>query len=77
MLKNIGDTFLDMGGWAKGHVWVNGHHLGRYWRIGPQQALYVPGSWLRRGRNSVIIFDPETDGPHEIRGVKDPIWRTP
>ena len=31
-----GDTFLDMRGWDKGIVFVNGHHLGRYWKVGPQ-----------------------------------------
>ena len=43
----VGDTFLDLRGWEKGTVWVNGHHLGRFWQIGPQQTLYVPGPWLR------------------------------
>ena len=26
------DTFVRMGGWAKGSVWVNGFSLGRYWQ---------------------------------------------
>lgn len=33
----IGDTYLDMSGYTKGYVWVNGHNLGRYWKVGPQQ----------------------------------------
>ncbi|MGH9481338.1 MAG: beta-galactosidase, partial [Terriglobales bacterium] len=42
-LEASGDTFLDMRGWGKGYVWVNGHNLGRYWERGPQQTLYLPG----------------------------------
>src|SRR4030095_13140491 len=52
-LGATGDTFLDTRGWTKGTVWVNGHHLGRFWDIGPQQTLYVPGPWLRVGTNEV------------------------
>jgi beta-galactosidase len=57
VLQAVGDTFLDMSGWDKGYVWVNGHNLGRFWRRGPQQSLFLPGCWLRRGRNEVIVFD--------------------
>jgi beta-galactosidase len=56
-LKETGDTFLDMSGYTKGIVWVNGHNCGRYWKIGPQQRLYCPGVWLKRGRNDLLVFD--------------------
>ena len=46
-VSKIGDTFLDMRGWAKGIVFVNGINLGRYWQVGPQQTLYLPGAWLQ------------------------------
>lgn len=55
--KSPADTWLDMSGWTKGIVWVNGHNLGRFWSIGPQQTLYVPGCWLRRGRNDILVLD--------------------
>ena len=51
------DTFLDMSSWRKGIAWVNGRNLGRFWCIGPQQTLYVPGCWLRKGKNSVVVLD--------------------
>ncbi|MBQ6010786.1 MAG: beta-galactosidase [Kiritimatiellae bacterium] len=51
------DTFLDMRDWTKGIVWVNGHNLGRFWSIGPQQTLYLPGCWLRKGGNEVVVLD--------------------
>jgi beta-galactosidase GanA len=41
------DTFLNLPGGIKGVVFLNGHNLGRYWTIGPQQQLYVPGAWLK------------------------------
>jgi beta-galactosidase len=63
-LKKTGDTFLNTSAFGKGQVYVNGHALGRYWKIGPQQTLYVPGCWLKKGRNEVIVLDvvgPEAD----------------
>lgn len=56
-LKKTGDTFLNMEAFGKGQVYVNGHALGRFWRIGPQQTLYIPGCWLKKGRNEVIVLD--------------------
>jgi len=38
---------------------VNGHALGRFWKIGPQKTLYVPGPWLKKGANEVVVFDVE------------------
>ena len=63
-LKKVGDTFLNMETWGKGQVWVNGHAIGRFWSIGPQQTLYVPGCWLKKGKNEVIVLD--VVGPREI-----------
>ena len=36
---------------------VNGHAIGRFWEIGPQQTLYMPGCWLKKGRNEIIVLD--------------------
>ncbi|HEY4788754.1 MAG TPA: beta-galactosidase, partial [Bacteroidales bacterium] len=58
-IQKIGDVFLDMHGWGKGIVFVNGHNLGRYWRVGPQQTLYLPGCWLKKDRNEVTIFEQQ------------------
>lgn len=51
------DTFLDMTNWGKGIVFVNGHNLGRYWKVGPQQTLYVPGCWLKAGENKFVVLE--------------------
>ncbi len=72
-LAQVGDTFLDMGNWGKGAVWVNGHNLGRFWNIGPQQTLYCPGPWLKQGRNEIIVLD--LNGPRQpvVTGLSEPI----
>ncbi len=72
-LAATGDTFLDMRGWGKGTVWINGHHLGRFWNIGPQQTLYVPGPWLRRGVNDAIVFDLERPERQTLAGLAQPM----
>jgi beta-galactosidase len=71
-LQTTGDTFLDLRGWGKGAVWVNGYALGRFWNIGPQQTLYLPGPWLKKGSNEVVIF---TLGAHttHLRGLREPV----
>merc|ERR1719469_410771 len=52
------DTFLDMRGFTKGLVWVNGKNLGRFWETaGPQDTLYLPGPFLRSGANEVVVLD--------------------
>ena len=56
-LAQPADTYLDLSGYQKGVVWVNGHNLGRYWEIGPQKRLYCPATWLKRGANQIIVFD--------------------
>lgn len=72
-LSQIGDTFLDTRGFGKGTVWVNGHPLGRFWSIGPQRTLFLPGVWLRKGANSVIIFDLFGQSGRQIETVDRPI----
>lgn len=76
-LSALGSSFIDMRGWGKGHVWINGHHLGRFWKIGPQQSLYVPASWLRRGRNEIVVLDVEAGTHRSVRGSTEPVFETP
>lgn len=60
-VKKVGDVFLDMRGWGKGIVFVNGINIGRYWKVGPQQTLYLPGCWLNKDLNKVVIFEQQND----------------
>lgn len=55
--EEVGDTFLRIDGWKKGIAWINGFNLGRYWEVGPQRALYIPGPLLRKGRNEIVLFE--------------------
>lgn len=72
-LSEAGDTFLDTRGWDKGVVWINGHNLGRYWEIGPQQTLYVPGPWLKKGRNEVVVYESNGVQKPALQGLATPI----
>jgi beta-galactosidase len=67
-LDETSDTFIDMTNFVKGFVWVNGHNLGRYWEIGPQTRLYCPASWLREGKNEIIVFDLHKTTAGSVRG---------
>jgi beta-galactosidase len=73
-LSSLGDTFLDMRGWGKGYMWVNGHNLGRYWKIGPQQCLFLPATWLTKGINAVVVLDLEPTDHRTLQGITIPIW---
>jgi beta-galactosidase len=72
-LRGVGDTYLDMHGFGKGFVFVNGHNLGRYWQIGPQQTLYVPAVWLKKGTNEVVVFDQLKSGHTELSTFDHPV----
>jgi beta-galactosidase len=72
-LTKTGDTFLDMRPWGKGVVWVNGHNLGRFWNIGPQQTLYCPAPWLKIGRNEIVVFELNGAQHHTVAGLCKPI----
>lgn len=72
-LTKTGDTFLDMSNWSKGMVWVNGHAIGRYWEIGPQQTLYVPGCWVKEGINEVIVLDMASPKESISQGLRQPV----
>lgn len=73
-VTKIGDTFLDMRGFTKGFVWVNGHNLGRFWKIGPQQTLFLPGAWLKKGQNEVVVLDEgKREGAVILKSLDKPI----
>ena len=72
-LEKTGDCFVDMSGWGKGAVWVNGKSLGKFWQIGPQQTLYLPGPWLKKEKNEIVVFEMEDTGCRTLRGLDKPI----
>ncbi|MNT50153.1 Beta-galactosidase precursor [compost metagenome] len=73
-LTKKGDTFLDMRDWGKGIVFINGINIGRYWSVGPQQTLYVPGCWLKEGTNEIVIFEQKNDKLQtSVKSIETPI----
>lgn len=52
------DCFVDMSGFKKGCVFINGFNLGRYWEAGPQVTLYIPKGVLK-AENEIVIFEQE------------------
>lgn len=71
------DGFLLLQGFRKGFVSVNGFNLGRYWDVGPQLSLYLPGPLLKRGSNEVIVFDVDHPSSGELpvlRVVPEAVW---
>ena len=67
-----GDCFVNMEGFTKGYVFVNGFNLGRYWSIGPQKALYLPGSLLKE-ENEIIIFETENCKVDSVKIQAEPM----
>lgn len=61
-----GDCFVNMNGFTKGYVFVNGFNLGRYWNIGPQKSLYLPGALLKEN-NEIIIFEFEKHSNTQVK----------
>ena len=59
--------------WGKGCVWINGHNLGKYWKIGPQQTIFVPAEWLKKGQNEIIIFELLKSEQSTLQGLEGPI----
>lgn len=72
-VKRPADTFLNFETWGKGLVYVNGHPMGRIWEIGPQQTLYMPGCWLRKGENEILVFDILGPRDLSVEGLKEPL----
>jgi len=72
-LNTVADTYFDMSNWGKGVVWVNGHNLGRYWAIGPQQTLYVPKEWLKKGNNEVAVLELINPTQNTMKAIDKPI----
>lgn len=72
-LDKVEDTYFDMRDFGKGSLWVNGHHVGRYWQVGPQQTLYIPAPWLREGENEVVVFEMLKMWQSELSGLDHPI----
>lgn len=68
------ETFIDVTNFGKGIVLVNGHHCGRFYQVGPTGSLYIPGPFLKRGENIIVIFETEGVFADEIILNDKPIY---
>ena len=66
------DTFLDFEGFGKGCAFINGFNLGRYWEIGPQKRLYLPAPLLKKGSNTIVMFETEGKAADSILLAGEP-----
>lgn len=66
------DTYLELSEFGKGIAYVNGHHLGRFWNVGPTLSLYIPHSYLKEGANRIIIFETEGEYKDHIHLTRKP-----
>jgi beta-galactosidase len=73
VVNEVADTYLDMSSFGKGFVFLNGRHLGKYWQIGPQQTIYVPACWLKKGANEMIVFDALKGGHTTLNTLQHPV----
>ncbi len=67
------DCFVRLKGFTKGFVMVNGFNLGRFWKVGPQQTLYLPGCILQ-DENEIIVFEQEGYTKPQIEIIDHPIY---
>lgn len=71
---------LDVHGLTKGQLYLNGHHVGRYWTatakgkaVPPQSRHYLPACWLRTDSpNELMIFDEHGGNPAKCKLIRDP-----
>uniref|UniRef100_A0A0K0F8Z6 Glyco_hydro_35 domain-containing protein n=1 Tax=Strongyloides venezuelensis TaxID=75913 RepID=A0A0K0F8Z6_STRVS len=80
-ISDVHDTYIFLPGFTKGVVVINGYNIGRYWNVmGPQQSLYVPASFLKKGSNRIIVFELEgnvlcnSSNGCFVHFIKDSIW---
>ena len=75
-LDCVYDTYIDMMGYGKGAVFINGHNLGRFWEVGPTTSLYVPHGFLKEGDNTIIVFETEGRYQETLQLVQQPTFLT-
>lgn len=70
------DCFVDIKNFTKGYVFVNGKNLGRYWNVGPQRTLYLPGVWLKE-ENEIVVLEVEEYKTPTISITDKPVFIRP
>ena len=68
------DTFLNTTPIQKGFASINGIPLGRAWNVGPQASLFIPASWLKQGKNSLVVLDLQADKSLVLQTADHALW---
>lgn len=70
------DTFINIPNGVKGIFWVNEFMLRRYWVVGPQQSMYLPGTVLKPGVNEIVVLELEPTGNSTLiaTGQSERVW---
>lgn len=68
------DTFIDTRKLNKGVIFINGFNLGRFWNVGPQYSLYVPGSILKEDNVIEILELYSTGEMPETHCTCEPVF---
>lgn len=56
---------------GNGQLYLNGHHIGRYWQAGMQRAFYLPECWLQPGgKNTLVLEQLATSAGNGVRAVE-------
>ena len=72
-VTNPQDSFLFLKGWTKGVCWINGFNIGKYWKRGPQQTLYVPKPLFKKGENEVLLLELDSMNDRFVEFCDKPI----
>ena len=73
-VTSAADTYVDTTALHKGEMWIKLRPLGRFWSVGPQHALLLPGPWLTPGRNEIVFFDLLSSSAESIKTTDKPIF---
>ena len=60
--------FISTEGLSKGQVFLNGEAMGRYWSLGPQYTVYLPGF---AASNTLAVFDEQGKSPEKTSVFRD------
>ncbi|XP_059086331.1 beta-galactosidase-1-like protein 2 isoform X1 [Tigriopus californicus] len=75
------DTYFDFDcpdcqSWKHGSFFVNGFNVGRYFQVGPQKTLYIPGPFLATGSNEIVIME-NYGGSNKMKFTDVPNYGSP
>ncbi|MCD9025699.1 beta-galactosidase [Cohnella silvisoli] len=69
-----GPAYLRLNHGWKGQIFFNGHNVGRYWNVPPQQDYYLPECWFQPN-NTLLLFDESGQIPTGAVIVSTSEWR--